>query len=340
MKTHQRFFSIMNKQHMGIMGFALNAGMAASCSTRGKQQVLVVCGDGGFQMSSNELATMNDHRCKNVLVVIIVNGRLGRVNNEIWGPGVRADGCSIGSPDYVKLFDAHGYPNGKHLKTTNVREIEAAIQEGWDLASKHGLSVIVVHQDPETHPIMHKISPASGVVAWETYLKEMNKERSMVDGNSSMDCDKFNFSKYTVGKLNGMKGWIESQTATRVSNFKWVGSDFLSMSPAKVFQQQLSEMYPDAPEIFATQQEKDQFDKEFWRKLMSSFSTEELFELFDRGSSNGHPLRLQILALPKDTAYKLHAHPNIELSIGMQVRFTSIRVFTPLIHLRDTHRSR
>ena len=73
---------------------------------------------------------------------------------------------------------------------------------------------------------------------------------------------------------------------------------------------------------------------------MSSFSTEELFELFDRGSSNGHPLRLQILALPKDTAYKLHAHPNIELSIGMQVRFTSIRVFPPLIHLRDTHRSR
>lgn len=54
-------------------------------------------------MSSNELATLKDHGCKNVLVVIVVNSRLGRVKNEKWGPGVRADGCDIGSPDYVKL---------------------------------------------------------------------------------------------------------------------------------------------------------------------------------------------------------------------------------------------
>jgi thiamine pyrophosphate-dependent acetolactate synthase large subunit-like protein len=76
-------------------------GLAASCST--SRQVLVVAGDGGFQMSSNELSTLRDHNCKNVLVVIIQNGRLGRVSNETWGPGVRADGCLIGSPDFVKL---------------------------------------------------------------------------------------------------------------------------------------------------------------------------------------------------------------------------------------------
>lgn len=79
-------------------------GLAASCST--SRQVLVVAGDGGFQMSSNELATLKDHGCKNVLVVIIQNGRLGRVSNETWGPGVRADGCNIGSPDFVKLVSS------------------------------------------------------------------------------------------------------------------------------------------------------------------------------------------------------------------------------------------
>eukprot|EP00956_Cyclotella_meneghiniana_P026984 scaffold59659_cov70-Cyclotella_meneghiniana.AAC.1 len=46
----------LTSEHMGIMGFALNAGLAASLST--SKQVLVVAGDGGFQMSLNELATL------------------------------------------------------------------------------------------------------------------------------------------------------------------------------------------------------------------------------------------------------------------------------------------
>jgi len=45
-----------------------------------------VAGDGAIQMSINELATMRDHRAKNVLVVVVVNSRLGRVQNETWGP--------------------------------------------------------------------------------------------------------------------------------------------------------------------------------------------------------------------------------------------------------------
>lgn len=134
----------LTSEHMGIMGFSLNAALAASISTDGKRQVLAVAGDGGFQMSLNELATLKDHGCKNVLVVIIVNGRLGRVNNESWGPGLRGDGCSIGSPDFVKLFEAYGYPNGKHLTTSDDKEIEKAITEGWELASSQGVAVLVV----------------------------------------------------------------------------------------------------------------------------------------------------------------------------------------------------
>ena len=43
------------------------------------KQMLVVAGDGGIQMSINELATMRDHNVRNVLVVVICNSRLGRV---------------------------------------------------------------------------------------------------------------------------------------------------------------------------------------------------------------------------------------------------------------------
>lgn len=35
---------------------------------------------------------MRDHGAKNVLVVVVVNSRLGRVQNESWGPGLNADG--------------------------------------------------------------------------------------------------------------------------------------------------------------------------------------------------------------------------------------------------------
>ena len=71
------------------MGYAMNAGLAASLASKVKtngsgefSKTLVVAGDGGMQMSLNELATLQDHGASNVLVVVIVNSRLGRVQNE------------------------------------------------------------------------------------------------------------------------------------------------------------------------------------------------------------------------------------------------------------------
>ena len=82
------------------MGYAMNAGLAASVSSAKKatnhfpgenhigesgktRQTLIVAGDGGIQMSINELATMRDMNVRNVLVVVICNNRLGRVQNEV-----------------------------------------------------------------------------------------------------------------------------------------------------------------------------------------------------------------------------------------------------------------
>lgn len=167
---------------------------------------------------------------------------------------------------------------------------------------------------------MHKISAAHGEVQWAKYLQEMNKERNVTQGENDMACNtSVSLSDTSIAKLNSLEDWINSHQSVKVSSYCWVGSSFLSISPAQIFQSQLSEMNPDAPAVFETQQEIDNFDKDFWRLLMTSFSVEELSELVDKGSSNGYPLRLQILVLPKDSAYKIHAHPNIELIIGMVV---------------------
>jgi len=333
----------LTSEHMGIMGFGLNSALAASLSSSATpitncatatsangscgrmRKVLAVAGDGGIQMSLNEIATMKDHGSQNVLVVIVVNKRLGRVNNETWGPGLRADGCNLGSPDYIKLFEAYGYPNGQVLSTSDEIVIEETIRKGWELAESQGVAVVVVQQDPKVFPTMHKITPASGHVAWEHYLKEMNKERNVgfkssgrISSPSFGQIPGFHFSQDTTSKLDSLQDWIEGFETTQTSSYTWIGESFLSISPAAVFQHQLTEMNPNAPDVFATQEEKDNFDKDFWAVVMKGFSISELNEIIEKGTSNGYPLRFQILILPKDAIFKLHAHPNVEVSIGMQ----------------------
>lgn len=171
---------------------------------------------------------------------------------------------------------------------------------------------------------MHKISPASGQTMWDRYLKEMNREHQLGFKRGGVETDEdaipgFSYSKQSEDKLDSLKDWVNSHKKTAVSEYTWVGENFLSVSPATIFQHQLSEMCSDAPDIFETQEEKDSFDKDFWRVAMKSFSVEELGEMFDHGSSNGYPLRLQTMVLPKNTMFKLHAHPNIELSIALLV---------------------
>ena len=90
----------LQSEHLGIMGYAMNAGLAASVSSAGKatnhflgkkrsrksgkmRQTLIVAGDGGIQMSINELATIRDMNVRNVLVMVICNNRLERVQNEV-----------------------------------------------------------------------------------------------------------------------------------------------------------------------------------------------------------------------------------------------------------------
>jgi len=69
-KRGQRY---LTSEHMGILGYSLNAGLASSLAAVRKasnncdgdktkvSKTLVVAGDGGIQMSLNELATMRDH---------------------------------------------------------------------------------------------------------------------------------------------------------------------------------------------------------------------------------------------------------------------------------------
>jgi acetolactate synthase-1/2/3 large subunit len=108
----------------GTMGFALPAAMGARMACP-DDEIWVVVGDGGFQMTACELATCAQEDIK-VNIAIINNGFLGMVRQwQQFFYGGRYVATPIKSPDFVKLADAHGL---KGLRVTKREEVLAAVE--------------------------------------------------------------------------------------------------------------------------------------------------------------------------------------------------------------------
>lgn len=93
---------------MGTMGYSIPAAIGAKLADR-KRQVIAVCGDGSFQMSMMELATMRQHDIP-VKIVVLKNNYLGMVRE--YQHYTYKDHYSVvdlsGSPDILKLAEAYG----------------------------------------------------------------------------------------------------------------------------------------------------------------------------------------------------------------------------------------
>ena len=92
---------------LGTMGFALPAAMGARIACP-QDEVWVVVGDGGFQMTAAELSTCAQESLK-LNVAVINNGYLGMVRQwQQFFYGGRYVATPLKSPDFVKLAEAHG----------------------------------------------------------------------------------------------------------------------------------------------------------------------------------------------------------------------------------------
>ena len=110
---------------LGTMGFEVPAAMGAqvACPDRA---VWSICGDGGFQMTLQEIATMVDEQLP-VKLAVINNGFLGMVRQ--WQELFYEDNyvsVAMSQPDFVKLADAYGI---KSIRVTEKSEVDAAIEE-------------------------------------------------------------------------------------------------------------------------------------------------------------------------------------------------------------------
>jgi acetolactate synthase-1/2/3 large subunit len=104
---HEEPRSLITSGGLGTMGFALPAAIGAKIACPEKE-VWAIAGDGGFQMTSPELATIAQEQL-DINVAIINNGYLGMIRQWQETFYEKNYECSpILSPDFVKLAEAFG----------------------------------------------------------------------------------------------------------------------------------------------------------------------------------------------------------------------------------------
>jgi len=104
---HERVRSLITSGGLGTMGFALPAAIGAKVA-RPDAEVWAVIGDGGFQMTMAELATIVQEKL-NVNIAIINNGYLGMVRQwQEFFYDRNYEATPLLSPDFVKLAGAFG----------------------------------------------------------------------------------------------------------------------------------------------------------------------------------------------------------------------------------------
>ena len=104
---HEEPRSLVTSGGLGTMGFALPAAVGAKVA-RPDEEVWVIAGDGGFQMTMCELATVAQERLK-LNIAIINNGYLGMVRQwQEFFYDRRYAGTPLLSPDFAALARSFG----------------------------------------------------------------------------------------------------------------------------------------------------------------------------------------------------------------------------------------
>ena len=122
---HERPHSLITSGGLGTMGFGLPAAIGAKMA-RPDQEVWAIVGDGGFQMTSMELATAVQEKV-NVNIAVINNGFLGMVRQwQEFFYEERYNQTPMVNPDFCKLAEAYGIPA---IRVTERGQIEEAVNE-------------------------------------------------------------------------------------------------------------------------------------------------------------------------------------------------------------------
>ncbi|HUM04729.1 MAG TPA: biosynthetic-type acetolactate synthase large subunit [Terriglobales bacterium] len=146
---HEKTRSLITSGGLGTMGFALPAAIGAKVA-RPEAEVWVVVGDGGFQMTMSELATIVQENLK-INIAIINNGYLGMVRQwQEFFYERNYQATPLLNPDFAKLAEAYG------IRAATVHERSAVIPT-VDAARKHDGPMLInfqVEQEDTVYPMV------------------------------------------------------------------------------------------------------------------------------------------------------------------------------------------
>jgi acetolactate synthase I/II/III large subunit len=147
--TASRYYEFKNPRTQvtsggaGTMGFALPAALGAKLGAPEKEVVAVI-GDGGFQMTVQELGTIMQYKIP-VKILVLNNSFLGMVRQ--WQQlfhEKRYSFTEMQNPDFVKLAQAYDIPA---KKVADRSELRAALQEMINSKGPYFLEAVVGKED-------------------------------------------------------------------------------------------------------------------------------------------------------------------------------------------------
>jgi acetolactate synthase-1/2/3 large subunit len=145
----ERKNGLLTSGGLGAMGFGIPTAIGASFA-RPDEEIWVIVGDGGFQMSMPELATIMQEQ-RSIKIAVMRNGYLGMVRQ--WQELIHAhrySAVNITSPDLMKLAAAYGMMGMRAETKSEVAEVIAE-------ARSHPGPVLldfVVEQEVNVYPMV------------------------------------------------------------------------------------------------------------------------------------------------------------------------------------------
>ena len=146
---HDRSRTLITSGGLGTMGFALPAAIGAKVACP-DAEVWVVVGDGGFQMTSAELATIAQEHL-DINVAIINNGYLGMVRQwQEFFYNKRYTATPLVNPNFAKLAEAYGIAATTVTRRSDVADaVEAARR-----SKRAALIDFQVEQEDSVYPMV------------------------------------------------------------------------------------------------------------------------------------------------------------------------------------------
>jgi acetolactate synthase-1/2/3 large subunit len=152
---HSRPCGLISSGGLGTMGFGLPAGIGATVGCP-DEMTWVVVGDGGFQMTIQELAVVVQESLP-LKIALLNNGYLGMVRQ--WQEEFferRYSGTKLVNPDFVAVAEAYGIPG---LLVTQETEVASAVEKAMNVEGPMLLE-FRVEEEQNVYPL---VAPGSAL---------------------------------------------------------------------------------------------------------------------------------------------------------------------------------